>query len=400
MGGYKLRSGWLNQRQCVEPHFFNGIKNGVIMESEIIQERYQSVYQYLRVGSKEYAVLNAQLARERAEEFYNEALQLLKAPQDNQISSDIDRALTLATDFGSKDAPFLLSQRLLETDVVTSYPPEEVPVFLKIAAERGHAEAAFQLACCYAANNHFPKAEVVAADYFASFSPKERGQLAEYYFHKATSMGHENAIRELVLAYAYGRGYVDKNAEGFMALCEHEISRNNQSLALCYGAWRMGMTIEGKPTLPEAVQIPQDVWRALECLLKALRGKNLVLAQDALHLICIGMTQKIWERNPFERQRFRKRMIKEATNGNQLLALYLAWYSIPEACRTNMPQILSEFEFTQLACLVKPSEELAIAYLDSAFFGIDEDISCIAGDILSQVFGRCFMDDEGMLIWQ
>lgn len=371
------------------------------MESQITPDgRYYSVYQYLRVGSKQYAVLVAEQAAQRAASYFDDALKLLEGPQTPETQLEVNKELVLATDFGSKDAPFLLAQRFLDAKAQVAFPAEEIVVFLKIAAERGHDEAAFQMGCSYAAMGTFLAIEQIAAGYFSSFSAEERGQLAEYYFIKAIELGHPQAIQELIISYGYGRGYIGKSAEKFISLCEQQTKAKNQSVALGYGAWLMGMTVEGKPSLAEAVQIPLASWRALDCLLLASRGKHLALAQHALRLICVGIAKGVWEHKTLGRQRLGKCLVKDATDGNSLLALYLAWYSIPKDFRTNMPTVLRDCELVELADIVKPDEELAIAYLDSAFFGSDEDISTVAQELLSHVFGQCFMNDDGMLVWQ
>ena len=97
----------------------------------------------------------------------------------------INQHLTTACDFGNKDAAFLLASRALNCASEFTYPAEDAVVFLKLAAERGHAEAAYELGCCYAAMGKFISAEQSCTKYFNSIDPRERQRLAEHYFHIA-----------------------------------------------------------------------------------------------------------------------------------------------------------------------------------------------------------------------
>lgn len=362
------------------------------MDGKTTPKRYRQIIKYLRIGAKEYAVLDPLLAQERAHEHLSIALNLMAAKSGNDNA--INKELVLATDFGCKDAPFILSQRILDVDVKTPFYDEEVAVFLKIAAEREHPEAAYQMGCSYAGMNKFPKIEKAGNEYFSSFDAHDRTRLAEYYLKRAAELNHQQAIEDLIIAYAYGRGYILKSIDGFVEVCEEQTARGNQAVMLGFAAWLSGMTVEGDEPLPEAIEIPKDLTRSLNILLSASRGTNLELGQHALHLICKGLANGTFKNV----HKVSKLFEKEVETGNQLLSLYLAWYSIPTAQRSTMPKVLENYQLSQLAELVDISDEKAIAYLDKAVVGNDEDISALAKEILSQVFGRCFMDTDGLLV--
>lgn len=366
------------------------------MENIKENKRYRSVYKYLRIGAKEYAVLDAESAAERAEDHLNHALNLLREGVTAEVQEEVNKELVLATDFGSKDAPYILALRILDPRVITPYQQEEVAVFLKIAAERGHPEASYRIGSCYAGLSKFPSIMEAGKDYFSNFDNLDRCRLAEHYLMKAIDNDHQEAAEDLIIAYAYGRGYILKNGESFNSLCELLIKRNNQSVIVGYGAWLMGLTVEGKDPLGGAVVVPINYNKAIEYLLLAARGKNLQLAQHALYLICIGIRRGFWAKSL---EKIRRTLIKDAFQGNQLLALYLAWYSIPFKERQTMPKLLDDYQLTELTSIIDISEDNAISFLDAAFFGLDEDISAVAKEILSYVFGQCFMNDEGRLVW-
>ena len=342
--------------------------------------------------SQEYQVLDPELAQKKSIQYFTEALSLIDADPNNL---EINENLILATDFGSRDACFVMALRILDSKIETPFAKEEVVVFLKIAADRGHPEAAVRLAKAYAGLPQIPEVAAVAKDYFTSFTPEERGQLGECYFMRAIQQEYQPAIEELILAYAYGRGHIRRNPQQFKVLCEMQVAKKNQSVTLGYGAWLGGMTVEGGDPLAEAIPLEIDKDRSLALLLAASEGENLELAQHGLHLICCGMTRGLWgtQDNLLRKLKYR------AAHGNQLLSLYLAWYSIPSEHRIHMPQVVRNYELSKLGELVSEDEEQAIHYLDSAFFGADEDISAVAKEILSLVFGRCFMDSAGMLVW-
>lgn len=363
------------------------------MESAITRKHYRRVFKNLRIGSKEYAVLDMDLAQEKAVHYLGLAIELLEQNQpDSFMNNLVNEYLLIACDFGNKDAAFLLASRALDPENEFIYPPEDAVVFLKLAAERGHAEAAYQLGCCYAAMGKFLSAEQSCTSYFNAIDPRERQRLAEHYFNLAVEHDHQDAVEELIIAYAYGRGYIGKSADKFIELCENLLKRDNQAVALGYGAWLSGMTVEGNDPLPEAIRVQMNPAKALECFLMASRGKQIELAQHALHLICIGMLRGVWDIK--QSDKMAKRLYKEVGQGNQLLALYFAWYSIPIDQRVGLPSLLRHYQLTSLASFVQQDEEKAIQFLDYAFFGSQSIVSQLAKEILQEVFGRYFLDDE------
>ncbi|MFN7097827.1 MAG: hypothetical protein ACK4PR_09795, partial [Gammaproteobacteria bacterium] len=288
-------------------------------------------------------------------------------------------------DIGSADASFLLACRTLEPECRVPFPPEDAVVFLRLAADRGHAEAAYQLACCYAAIGQYKNTEQACANYFNSIESRERSRLAEHYFHIAANANHREAIEELIIAYAYGRGFVAKDASQFSALCEKLVTQDDQAVALGYGAWLAGMTVEGEPPLPDAIHLPPNYQKSLDCLMMGAIGANVELAQHALHLICIGIYRGIWDNLPAGK--LAKTLHETVEAGNQLLALYFAWYSIPLHRRCPMPELLDQQQLTQLSGFVEQDETKAMNYLDKVLLGANAHLSAIAKELLLQVFG-------------
>ncbi|MAZ38934.1 MAG: hypothetical protein CMF49_02355 [Legionellales bacterium] len=362
------------------------------MDSATARKRYRPIFKNLKIGTKEYAVLDMALAHEKALHALSLAIEMIEQNRDDSFSQHlINQHLTTACDFGNKDAAFLLASRALNCASEFTYPAEDAVVFLKLAAERGHAEAAYELGCCYAAMGKFISAEQSCTKYFNSIDPRERQRLAEHYFHIAVAEGHQDAIEDIVIAYAYGRGYIAKDISKFIDICENLIEKENQSVALGYGAWLLGMTVEGGEPLAEAIKMQKNPAKGLDCLLMASRGKQLELAQHALHLVCIGMLRDLWEIKRSDK--FAKRLHKDVAQGNQLLALYFAWYSIPVDQRVALPTLMTHYQLSSLASFVQQDEKLAIQFLDHAFFGTNSQISQLAKDILQEIFGQYFLDE-------
>jgi len=367
----------------------------ITMESAISrkQKHYRPIFKNLRIGSKAYAVLDMTLAHEKALHYLSLAIEMIEQNKADSFSNHlINQYLIIACDFGNKDAAFLLASRALNKDSELNYPAEDAVVFLKLAAERGHAEAAYELACCYAAMGKFVTAEKSCTQYFNNINPRERARLAEQYFHIAIERDHQEAIEDIIIAYAYGRGYIAKDIDKFIDVCESLLKKEHQSVALGYGAWLLGMTVEGSDPLPDAIKVNINPSKGLECLLLASRGEQLQLAQHALHLICIGILRNLWDIKRSDK--LTKRLYKEVSQGNQLLALYFAWYSIPIDQRVELPKIMQHYQLTSLASFVEQSEEKALQFLDRAFFGKHTMISELSKDILQEIFGKYFLDDD------
>ncbi len=356
------------------------------MERISREQRYQPLFNVLRIGTKEYAVLDKPLAQERASIYLSRALYLMEQESPERYANTINYELLIATDLGSSDAAFLLACRTLDPHVKVPFPPDDAIVFLKLAADRGHAEAAYELGCCYSAVGHFKNTEKVGSSYFSQIDPTERQRLAEHYFHIAVEREHREAIEELIIAYAYGRGYIAKDAEKFTLLCEKLIARGDQSVALGYGAWLAGITVEGEELLSEAIYVACDYERALEFLLLSAEGHDLELAQHALHLFCLILLQSSWDNLP--EGHLEQKLQQSIQDGNQLLALYFGWYSIPLYKRSAVPEFLEEYQLTQLSSFVEPNEVKAIAYLEKVVLGSNQHLASIARDILQQVFGN------------
>ncbi|MBB71909.1 MAG: hypothetical protein CMF50_05870 [Legionellales bacterium] len=366
------------------------------MDGEVRRKHYRPLYKHVRIGSHEYAILDKDLAQERAENHLNAALRCLDAPASAEKQLYIDRELAFATDFGCKDAPYLLALRILDCDVETQFLFDEAVVFLKLAAERGNTEAAYCIACSYAGTGKFRDIEDAGSQYFGSLDGKRRARLAEQYFGMAVQANHSQAIEDLIIAYAYGRGFIQKSADKFVRLCEQQICYGNQAVALGYGAWLAGMTVDGNDPLPDAITLRQDPMKALDCLLYSSRGDNISLAQHALQLICCGMQRGVWPESTHGR--LRRELKREVKNEHQLLGLYCAWYSIAIDNRPRTPKMMEAYQLTQLAGLFEADDEFAISCLDTAVFGEHDGISNIAKNILAHSYGKHLMDEDDFLL--
>ncbi len=356
--------------------------------------RYCSVYNPLRIGNKEYPVINLEVAAQRAQLHLDEALKLLATDLDKDIHKVVNEELLIAADFGSKEAPFILALRVLDSKNHVNFPPREAVAFLKVASERGHAEAAYRLACCYAGVGKFKLLESAAANYLANFSLAERRRLAIYYFEQAVAQQHRPAIEEIIMAYSYGRGIIEQDVNQLAFLCEQLTEKDYYPAMLGYAAWLVGMTVLGEEPLASAVSLPRNQEKSLQLLLRIAKSDNLQLAQHALFLICRGFERDAW-RMPVGL--LVNRLFNEAMQGNQLLALYLAWYCVPAGNRSLMPKLFEKYQLQKLADVVESSEKQALVLLNLVILGKDDDIASAGNEILSQVFGKCFLGEDGCI---
>ncbi|MHA7840944.1 MAG: SEL1-like repeat protein [Gammaproteobacteria bacterium] len=344
-------------------------------------KRYRPLFRRMEIGSHCYAVMDEQLASERAEEHLRTALYLLDSPSTPEIQQAIDRELKLALDFGCADAPYLLANRILQGESTQGLSGSDALSFLQVAAERGHSEAAYRLGCSYGAMENFPDVEMAGAQYFNRYTPEERCRMAERYFDEAIALGYEEALEELVLAYAYGRGYIEKDSDCFMTLCEAQVKAGNQSVTMGYGAWLAGMTVDGEKPLEEAVKIPINIPRAFEYLFLASRGNDLEYSQHALHLLVLGITQSIWTRNW---DRLARRFMREADNQHYLLALYMGYYAIPVGQRPSIDaEWMLKYPLTDLTKILREDHNIAARYLEMVHFGPDERLAAVANELMA-----------------
>lgn len=354
------------------------------MERLVSKQHYRPLVKIKRNGTEEYEILDHAVAQQRSNIYLSRALYLMEQDNAERFAQTINYELLIATDLGSADAAFLLACRTADIESRSPFPAEDAITFLKLAADRNHPEAAYQLACCYAALGVFKQTEKVCANYFNGLEPRERQRFAELYFQQAVKMEHREAIEELIIAYAYGRGFINRDAEKFVALCENRVAAEDQAVMLGYGAWLSGMTVEGEDPLPEAIDVPCDYPRAMELFLKSSRGSNLELAQHALHLFCLAGLRGVWDHVPDEQ--LEQKVLQEISLGNALLTLYLAWYSIPLHRRCDLPSLFDTYQLTQLATFATSGEEQAMEYLDKVLVSQNTRLAVIAKDILLRVF--------------
>lgn len=350
------------------------------------KRRYTPVFRHLRLGSKEYWVMDPTLAKMRAAEHLKKGLDLFHEEASAEEKARGCDELLLATDFGCPEAPFLLVLQILSYPEDPTFPHHDLLNLLRLAAERGNGRAAYRLAASYAQMSHFPAIESLGEVHFAGLSKQDRVRLAEYYFARAIADGNDEAMDELIMAYAYGRGLIAKNSMKFQRLCETLVKKGKQTVMIGYGAWLCGMTVNGKPMLPGAVEIPKDSARGIEYLLQASRGAKLSLAQHALNLILVAQTQGVLGTGSL--QKLQRRLFKEAKDKHQLLALYFAWYSTPPAMRKEIPPFIVDVPLTQLQHFVVPHEDLAIKWLDVALFGADAALANAAKLLLTNLYAK------------
>lgn len=355
-------------------------------DNQKTKRRYTPVFRHLRLGSKEYWVMDPKLAQVRAAEHLKKGLDLF-----HEDASVAEKALgceelLLATDFGCSEAPFLLALQILSYPDDPTFPHHDLLNLLRLAAERGNGRAAYRLAASYAEMNHFPAIEQLGEAHFACLPKQDRVRLAEYYFARAIADGNDEAMDELIMAYAYGRGLIAKHSAKFQRLCETLVKKGKQTVMIGYGAWLCGMTVSGKPMLPEAVEVPKDPIRGLDYLLQASRGDKLNLAQQALKLVLVAQNQGALGTGSL--QKLQRRLFKEAKDKHQLLALYFAWYSTPAAMRKEIPPFIVDEPLPQLQHLVIPHEDLAIKWLDLALFGADVALANAAKILLTNLFAK------------
>jgi TPR repeat protein len=324
------------------------------------------------------------LAQLRAAEYLKKGLDLFHEEATAEEKALGCEALLLATDFGCPESPFLLVLQILSSPDDPVFPHRDLLNLLRLAAERGNGRAAYRLAASYAQMNHFPTIELLGEAHFACLPAQDRVRLAEYYFAKAIAAGNDEAIDELIMAYAYGRGLIAKNSAKFQRLCETLVSQGKQTVTIGYGAWLCGMAVNGKPLLAEVVDVPKDSARGLDYLLKASRGDKLNLAQQALKLVLMAQSQGALESGSV--QQLQRRLFKEAKDKHPLLALYFAWYSTPTAMRRDIPSFIAEEPLPQLQHFVVPHEDLAIKWLDLALFVGDSALANAAKLLLANLF--------------
>ncbi len=150
---------------------------------------YRPVSHPMDIGSKEYAVLDPEVAKERASAHLVQA-QELKSRIESKTAKDNDTdAMTqqflIACDYGCSTSPFILAHIILEQKIPVAFTQEDAVLFLKIAAERHHSKACLQMADCYAGKQNYQHILQAGDEYFSGISDKDRKFLAEYYFEQA-----------------------------------------------------------------------------------------------------------------------------------------------------------------------------------------------------------------------
>ncbi len=354
--------------------------------------RYAPVFRHLRLGSKEYWVMDPKLAQMRAARHVKKGLNLLHNEATDEEKIEGCEELLLATDFGCAEAPFLLALHILSYPEDSILPNQDFLTLLRLAAERANGRAAYRLATSYAQMNHFPAIELLCKAHFTCLPKQDSVRLAEYYFALAIAAGEDDAANELILAYAYGRGLIPKSLAKFQRLCEAMVKKNKQSVMIGYGAWLCGMTVTGGALLPEAVDVPKNTAQGLEYLLMASRGAKLNLAQLALKLILVAQSKGAFGSGSL--QKLQHCLFQEAKEKHQLLALYFAWYATPVRMRREMPAFISDEPLSALQQLVVPNEELAIKWLDLALFGTNAVMSEVAKLLVPNLINEETTEDQ------
>lgn len=148
------------------------------------QNRYKPITRFVNIENRPFCVVDDSVAAERAQAYLHDAKkQIAEEGVNPRVTAlSIQRALLIASDFGSSEAPLLMAERILQGLADDSYIAEEAILFYKLAAERGNPTAAYCMACCYAGRQDFPALLQAGEYYFASLSESEASLLADYYF--------------------------------------------------------------------------------------------------------------------------------------------------------------------------------------------------------------------------
>lgn len=330
---------------------------------------------------------------ERGMQYLDSALQIMakKSPYTLADHQKINHYLLLATDFSNKDAPFLLAARLLKKEAGLAFESSEIFVFLKLAADRGHAEAAYQLACCFAGMGNIAFAENICGHYLKSAPISKREQQAEHYFYIAMRQGHSSALDTLLTAYCYGNAYISQDAAKFIQLAESHFVQRAPKILLRYAAYLLGVMPDKRPLPNTAVFCPCDPEKSFKFLLKIMFEANFVLAQTALSLIEFLFDESVFL-DAKSRKKYEQRL-KEAVKSNQFLNLYAAWYSMPIEKRMGLPVYFDDYPCAFLGRIFEENLESATAFMERAIFGPREQLSRYAEHMLQSHFSSHYIPE-------
>jgi len=354
---------------------------------------YQPVHRRTEVGEKVYAVLEPALAKARAIDFLETAQVLMRSEFATELLKPIQLYLVAATDYGCKDAPFLLANSYVATQ--EAVPDDAVTAaieLLQLAFIRGHIDAGLVLASAMAKLGVDESWDQALAPAFMTMSATDREVLAIQQLEQAIDLGSDVAMEYLVVALAYGGGYIRRDGSRFVTLCEQLIAKGHQAVMLGFGAWLCGMTVSGTALPSNAAQPMIDYLRGFSYLLQASRGQSTDLGLQSLSLICMAMVQGQFDERV--RQGLTQLLKQEMREDNPLFALYLGWYSVPLHGRKKTPALFVDHPLTALASMVEPNEQQAIALLERVVFSKQTkcanlvNLISIAEQMLNTLFGR------------
>jgi len=148
-------------------------------------DSYRPIFRQLVVSDTVYAIVDDNQAKQRAQYFLSKARTEQHSLTHYVTDNRINYYLRIATDYGNAEAPFILAHRILHNKKQTEYSHDDVIIFLHIAAQRGHTQAAYQMAACYEGKDFYPEIMQAGSEFFSALKANERQLLARYYYEVA-----------------------------------------------------------------------------------------------------------------------------------------------------------------------------------------------------------------------
>ena len=245
-------------------------------------------------------------------------------------------------------------------------------------------EAAYQLGCAYALTGCFTEIEALIAQY-ALVTDTKRGQLATHYLTLAATTQHSGAIQALTMAYAYGSGFIARDVEQLITLFTTLSHQGNQTVALTFGTWLMGMTETACIDKNNQADYNQRIASGLPYLLMAASGKDILVAQKALQYICALIAHHHTDAE-LVNNLFKPQLIQAAEKDNALLAFYFMWYSLDPTEKPLAPEFMQAYDCSVLEELINPCAEQAVHYFDLVLKGDNTMLIEIAHSFSGCVF--------------
>lgn len=353
---------------------------------------YQSLHQILSIGGREHQAIDQHAANEQANAYYQRALTMMEADykqaQHDKAAvhwhSNIVNDLMLATDLGHGHAPMLLAQHAMTHTGRQILNASQILTFLHLSANRDNTEAAYQLGCAYALTGDFPAIEALILEH-TTITDKKRSQLAKDYLRLAATTQHSGAVQALIVAYAYGSGFIERDVECLVELCTTLSHQGNQTIALTFGTWLIGSTNTVEISDKQKADPMKTLTSGLPYLLIASSGKDIPLAQKALQYICALIGHHEAD-NVLIHKVFKPMLIQSAQKANQLLAFYLMWYALDPTEKPLAPEFMHAYDCSALENIISPCAEEAACYFERVIKGDNTMLIEIAHHLSGYIF--------------